>query len=84
MLRNARAALHRESIARSPLRFIRSASAVLPSPVQAELERVFNTPVIESYGMTETASQIGRRPSSPIGGSASVFDGVAQTGPAPT
>ncbi len=38
------------------LRFIRSASAALPPRVFAELERTFEAPVIESYGMTETAS----------------------------
>jgi hypothetical protein len=31
-----------------------------------------------------TAAQISPSPSSPIGGSASSFDGVVQTGPAPT
>ena len=39
-------------------------------------------PPIATTG-TETASQIARSPSRPIGGSASAFDGVAQTGPAP-
>jgi hypothetical protein len=33
---------------------------------------------------SETAQEISARPSSPIAGSASGFDGVAQTGPAPT
>jgi len=61
----ARAGLHRESITRCPLRFIRSASAPLPPSVRTELERVFNTPVIESYGMTETASQITSNPLPP-------------------
>jgi acyl-CoA synthetase (AMP-forming)/AMP-acid ligase II len=40
----------------SRLRFVRSASASLPAGVFAELERVFGAPVIEFYGMTETAS----------------------------
>ena len=40
-------------------------------------------PPIATTG-TATAAQISRRPSSPVGGSASAFDGVAQTGPAPT
>ena len=31
----------------------------------------------------DTAAQIAASPSSPIAGAASVFDGVAQTGPAP-
>jgi len=38
------------------LRFIRSASAPLAPRILAELEQVFETCVIESYGMTETAS----------------------------
>jgi len=38
------------------LRFIRSASAPLPIRTLAELEQTFETCVIESYGMTETAS----------------------------
>jgi acyl-CoA synthetase (AMP-forming)/AMP-acid ligase II/aryl carrier-like protein len=44
------------SLAGCPLRFVRSASAPLPPRVLTELERVFNAPVIEFYGMTETAS----------------------------
>ena len=39
-----------------PLRFIRSASAPLAPSVAVELERTFEAPVIEFYGMTETAS----------------------------
>jgi acyl-CoA synthetase (AMP-forming)/AMP-acid ligase II len=38
------------------LRLVRSASAPLPPRVFAELERTFDTSVIEFYGMTETAS----------------------------
>ena len=38
------------------LRLVRSASAPLPPRVLAELERTFQTAVIEFYGMTETAS----------------------------
>jgi amino acid adenylation domain-containing protein len=51
----AHAPLHHEIIARCPLRFIRSGSAALPPQVRAELERLFNVPVIETYGMTETS-----------------------------
>ena len=43
---------------------------------------VASIPPIATTGI-ETASQISARPSSPIGGSASGFVGVAQTGPAP-
>lgn len=38
------------------LRFIRSSSAPLSQHVIAELERSFEAPVVEFYGMTETAS----------------------------
>jgi acyl-CoA synthetase (AMP-forming)/AMP-acid ligase II len=54
----ARSDLHREIIAHCPLRFIRSCSSALPPQVMKELERVFNVPVIESYGMTEAAHQM--------------------------
>ncbi len=40
------------------LRFVRSASAPLPSLQGRRFEAMFNVPVIESYGMTEAASQI--------------------------
>lgn len=40
-------------IDRTPLRFIRSASALLPLPIMDELERVFKVPVTESYGLSE-------------------------------
>jgi acyl-CoA synthetase (AMP-forming)/AMP-acid ligase II len=46
----------RERAADHRLRFIRSASASLPPQIFAELEQTFEAPVIESYGMTETAS----------------------------
>jgi amino acid adenylation domain-containing protein len=54
-----------EIIARYPLRFIRSSSAALPPKVMAALERVFNVPVIESYGMTEAAHQMASNPLPP-------------------
>ena len=40
----------------APLRFVRTASAPLPRSIVAELEHVFAAPVINFYGMTETAS----------------------------
>ena len=61
----ASVAQHCETIADYPLRFIRSASAPLPQRVLAELERVFKAPVIETYGMTETAAQITSNPLPP-------------------
>lgn len=41
-----------------PLRFIRSASAPLPVMQEEAFKKRFNVPVIQSYGMTEAASQI--------------------------
>jgi amino acid adenylation domain-containing protein len=41
-----------------PLRFIRSASAAMPRRALVEMERVFDVPFIEAYGMTEAAPQI--------------------------
>jgi len=56
---------NREIIARSPLRFIRSCSAPLSPTVMAELEEVFQVPVLEAYGMTETTHQITCNPLPP-------------------
>jgi len=61
----ARAATHSGTIARCPLRFIRSSSASLPPQVMADLESVFQAPVIEAYGMTEAAHQIASNPLPP-------------------
>src|SRR5262249_53178873 len=47
---------NRERAADCRLRFIRSASAPLPPGVFTELEQIFETSVIDFYGMTETAS----------------------------
>jgi acyl-CoA synthetase (AMP-forming)/AMP-acid ligase II len=52
----AKARHNREQAANCRLRLVRSASAPLPPRVFAELERTFDTCVIEFYGMTETAS----------------------------
>src|SRR5262249_8544980 len=59
------AALHRESMARCPLRLIRSSSAALPPRVLRELEHLFRVPVIEAYGMTEASVQITCNPLPP-------------------
>jgi acyl-CoA synthetase (AMP-forming)/AMP-acid ligase II/acyl carrier protein len=53
---------YRDSVRRCSLRVIRSASATLPSDVLHELESLFGVPVIETYGMTEAASQIAANP----------------------
>lgn len=47
------------------LRFIRSCSASLPPQLASELERLFQAPLLEGYGMTETASQIASNPLPP-------------------
>jgi acyl-CoA synthetase (AMP-forming)/AMP-acid ligase II len=46
----------------SRVRFIRSASAPLPAALLAEFQRVTGLAVLESYGMTEGASQICANP----------------------
>lgn len=53
-----RAPANRKLIGRAGLRFIRSCSAALPPRVMASLERTFQVPVIEAYGMTEASHQI--------------------------
>ena len=68
------------------IRFIRSASAPLPAALLAEFQRVTGLAVLESYGMTEGASQIcanplhgPRKPGSvglPVGVSLRVVDAV--------
>jgi acyl-CoA synthetase (AMP-forming)/AMP-acid ligase II len=45
-----------------PVRLARSASAPLPHPVRERFERRTGIPVIETYGMTEAASQITANP----------------------
>jgi acyl-CoA synthetase (AMP-forming)/AMP-acid ligase II/acyl carrier protein len=53
---------HRRSTQRSSLRLIRSASSSLPPKVLWELEALFGVPVIDTYGMTEAATQIAANP----------------------
>jgi acyl-CoA synthetase (AMP-forming)/AMP-acid ligase II/acyl carrier protein len=60
------AAKSRSGEFRHSLRFIRSATASLPPAVMAELEEMFKAPVIETYGMTETCSQIASNPLPPL------------------
>jgi len=47
------------------LRFLRSSSAPLPAAIIAELETLFGAPLIETYGLTETASMICTNPLPP-------------------
>lgn len=44
------------------IRFIRSASAPLPASLRHKIETRFRIPVVETYGMTEAASQITANP----------------------
>jgi oxalate---CoA ligase len=61
----ADAGAYADTIGRARLRFVRSASmACAPSLVRA-LEETFRAPVIEGYGMAETASQIALNPLPP-------------------
>ena len=62
----ARATVNGGIIARNPLRFIRSSSAPMPVRLLTELEGVFGTPVIESYGMTEACHMITSNPLPPV------------------
>ncbi len=61
----AATAQHAEIAARCPLRLIFSAGSALPPTVFAELERAFQAPVIECYGMTEATSWISGNPLPP-------------------
>ena len=61
----ARAPLNRDVIGRCRPRFIRSCSAPLPAGLLAGLERAFEVPVIEAYGMTEASHQIASNPLPP-------------------
>ncbi len=61
----AQVSSHRQVVSAHSLRFLRSAAAPLPPSVLKELEQCFKVPVIESYGMTETAAQIASNPLPP-------------------
>jgi oxalate---CoA ligase len=47
-------------------RFIRSCSAALAPAILANLEKRFGAPVLEAYGMTETAHQVASNPLPPL------------------
>ncbi|MEO0486018.1 MAG: acyl--CoA ligase [Pseudomonadota bacterium] len=61
----SRAARNADTIAATPLRFLRSSSASLPGPVMEQLMDTFGVPVIEGYGMTEAAHQMCSNPLMP-------------------
>jgi acyl-CoA synthetase (AMP-forming)/AMP-acid ligase II len=56
------AVLEPEEMVPEGIRFARSASAPLPVPVLERFERTCGIPVVETYGMTEAASQITANP----------------------
>jgi acyl-CoA synthetase (AMP-forming)/AMP-acid ligase II len=58
----SRADRNLDTIAQTPLRFLRSSSASLPAQVMLALNTTFNAPVIEAYGMTEAAHQMACNP----------------------
>ena len=53
---------HKEATRRSSLRLVRSASTSLAQEVLGGLEELFGVPVIDTYGMTEAATQIAANP----------------------
>jgi acyl-CoA synthetase (AMP-forming)/AMP-acid ligase II/acyl carrier protein len=53
---------HKPAAKRSSLRLVRSASTSLSPEVLGELEALFGVPVIDTYGMTESATQIAANP----------------------
>ncbi len=55
-----------ETIARNPLRFLRSSSSSMPPQVIRELEAIFDAPLIEAYGMTEATHQMASNPLPPL------------------
>ena len=59
------AAKHPEVVANHQLRFVRSVSAPLPAARMRVFEETFSVPVIEIYGMTETAGVITSNPLPP-------------------
>lgn len=52
-------------IVEAPLRFARSSSSSLAPQVMAALEKTFEVPVVEAYGMTEAAHQMASNPLPP-------------------
>lgn len=56
---------HPDSVPVRGLRFLRSSSAPLPAAIIDDLEQIFQAPLIETYGLTETASMITTNPLPP-------------------
>jgi acyl-CoA synthetase (AMP-forming)/AMP-acid ligase II len=53
-------------IQRHQLRFVRSSSSALPPQLFDQIETMFNAPLIESYGMTESTHQMASNPLPPL------------------
>lgn len=62
----ARAGSQQKAIKSAKLQFLRSSSSPLAPTVLAELERAFDAPVVEAYGMTEAAHQMTSNPLPPL------------------
>ncbi|MFM2066055.1 MAG: hypothetical protein RLZZ584_964 [Pseudomonadota bacterium] len=60
-----RAKHNAETIARHPLRFIRSSSSSIPPQLIEQIEGLFKAPLVESYGMTEATHQMAANPLPP-------------------
>jgi oxalate---CoA ligase len=60
-----RAKHNAQALARHRLRFIRSSSSAMPPQLIQQIETLFNAPLIESYGMTESAHQMASNPLPP-------------------
>jgi acyl-CoA synthetase (AMP-forming)/AMP-acid ligase II/acyl carrier protein len=56
---------HPETTKKISLRFIRSCSSSLAPQLAGDLERIFSTPVLEAYGMTEATHQMASNPLPP-------------------
>lgn len=56
------AARHKHGNPLHGLRLVRSASSTLPRDLRVRLEALFGVPVIDTYGMTEAATQIAANP----------------------
>ncbi|WP_418318008.1 acyl--CoA ligase [Piscinibacter sakaiensis] len=54
-----------EVLKRHALRFVRSSSSAMPPQLIKEIEGLFKAPLIESYGMTESAHQMASNPLPP-------------------
>ncbi|MEA5620158.1 acyl--CoA ligase [Cronbergia sp. UHCC 0137] len=61
----ARASRNLEIVKANPFRFIRSSSAALPLVIIEQMEEVLNSPVLESYSMTETSHLMTSNPLPP-------------------